>query len=149
MRRYFVPIFILFFSSCATVMHGSRQGMFITCEPRVANVYVDSVYIGQTPMSTVLRRGKNHRLRLELPGYRPFETVLTRKLDGWIFGNILLVGLAVDAVSGSMYRLSTKDLYPELTPLQGSAAAAGKDLSIRVVLNPDPSWEKIGQLVVK
>lgn len=135
------------FSGCATIMHGSRQGIFLTCEPRVAAVYIDGQYRGHTPMGAVLRRGKNHHLKIELPGYKPFETVITRRLDGWAFGNILgVVGIAVDAFNGSMYRLRTKDMYPELTPLAGGGARGGDDLSIRIVLHPDEQWEKVGQL---
>jgi hypothetical protein len=111
-------ILIIFsFSSCATLIHGSRQELFLTCEPRVASVYVDGQYIGKTPMHTFLSRGKDHQLKIELAGYKPYETTLTRRLDGWVFGNILLVGIAVDAVNGSMYRLSPKNIYPELTPM--------------------------------
>src|ERR1700742_4597598 len=119
-----VAIAAFFFSSCATIMHGSRQEVLLTCEPRVASVFVDGHLLGQTPMAAYLTRGKDHCLRVELPGYKPFEAVLTRKLDGWLFGNILSagVGIAIDAVSGSMYRLSPRDLYPELTPLPATGA---------------------------
>jgi len=131
---------IFFFSGCATIMHGSRQGVFLTCEPRVASVYIDSTYVGQTPMTAVLRRGKNHHLRIALPGYKPFETVLTRRLDGWVFGNIFgVVGIALDAYNGSMYRLSPRDMYPELTPLPAEGAAGNRDLYIKVALRPDPN----------
>ena len=143
MHLFPLAIVAFLFSGCATIMHGSRQGIFLTCEPRIANVYIDSVFAGNTPMTAVLRRGKNHHLKIALPGYKPFETELTRRLDGWAFGNILgLVGIALDAYNGSMYRLRPKDMYPELTPLTGD----GNDLSIRIVLHPDPQWEPIGQL---
>jgi len=132
-------IFVIFsFTSCATIIHGSRQAMFLTCEPRVASVYVDGKYIGHTPMNTVLSRRKGHHLRIELAGYKPFETTLTRRLDGWVFGNLLLVGIAVDAVNGSMYRLSPKNIYPELTPMSTSDSTNSKELSIRVMLHPAP-----------
>jgi hypothetical protein len=108
--------------------------MFLTCEPRVASVFVDGKYIGKTPMNMMLSRGSDHRLKIELAGYKPFETMLTRRLDGWVFGNILLVGIAVDAASGSMYRLSPRDIYPELSPLQAVDSPAGKAFSIRVTL---------------
>ena len=142
-------LMIFSFSGCATIIHGSRQDMFLTCEPRVALVYVDGQYIGNTPMNTRLSRGKDHQLRIELQGYKPFETTLTRRLDGWIFGNILLggiIGIAVDAASGSMYRLSPRDIYPELAPMSGGDSTANKRLSIRILLHPDPQWEKVGQL---
>ena len=145
-----VLILIIFsFSGCATIIHGSRQEMFLTCEPRVASVFVDGQYVGNTPLNTRLSRGKDHQLRIELRGYKPFEATLTRRLDGWIFGNILLggiIGVAVDAASGSMYRLSPRDIYPELTPAPGSDSTANKGLSIRIMLHPDPTWEKVGQL---
>jgi len=129
----------IFLSGCATIIHGSRQGVFLTCEPRVANVYIDGKLMGHTPMRAVLRRGKNHTLKMELPGYKPFETVLTRRLDGWVFGNIIgVVGLALDAYNGSMYRLSPKDQYPELTPLPGKDST--DVLSIRVVLHADSAF---------
>ena len=141
---------ILSFSDCATLIHGSKQGLFITCEPRVASVYVDGAYIGQTPMGTWLKRGKNHVLRVQLDGYKPYETVLKRKVDGWIIGNIIfggVIGIAVDAATGSMYRLSPHDIYPELTPLSaGNGAVSSRELSVVVTLHPDPQWEKIGEL---
>jgi hypothetical protein len=143
MHLFPVAIAAFLFSGCATIMHGSRQGIFLTCEPRIANVYIDSVFVGNTPMTAVLRRGKNHHLKIALPGYKPFETELTRRLDGWTFGNILgVVGIALDAYNGSMYRLRPKDMYPELTPLPEES----NGLSIRIVLHPDPQWEPIGQL---
>ena len=142
-----ITIITFFFSGCATIMHGSRQGVFLTCEPRVAAVYIDGKYLGQTPMGAVLSRGKNHHLKMELPGYKPFETELTRKLDGWAFGNILgVVGIALDAYNGSMYRLSPRDIYPELIPLPAAGATTSNGLSIKIILHPDPQWEKIGQL---
>jgi len=137
------------FSGCATIIHGSRQEMFLTCEPRVASVYVDGQFAGHTPLKTRLTRGQDHKLRIELPGYKPFETTLTRRLDGWLFGNLLLVGIAVDAASGSMYRLSPKDVYPELTPMAVGDSTAAKGLSMRIALYPDLSWEKVGQIVGK
>ena len=126
------------FSGCATIMHGSRQEMFLTCEPRVASVYVDGKYIGNTPMNTRLSRGRDHQLRIELPGYKPFETTLTRRLDGWVFGNFLLVGIALDAYNGSMYRLSPRNIYPELKPMQAGDSTGNKELSIKVMLYPAP-----------
>ena len=146
---HLLAIISFFFSGCATIMHGSRQGVFLTCEPRVAAIYIDGKYIGQTPTRVILKRGKNHHLKLELPGYKPFEAELTRKLDGWAFGNIFgLVGIALDAYNGSMYRLSPKDMYPELTPLPAGGTSDSKGLIIRITLQPDPQWEMVGQLSV-
>jgi hypothetical protein len=58
------------------------------------------------------------------------------------------VGIALDAFNGSMYRLSPKDMYPELAPLPAEGATGNSDLYIRITLHPDPQWEKVGQLAV-
>jgi hypothetical protein len=139
LSQFLLILIIISFSSCATLIHGSRQNMFLTCEPRVASVYVDGKYAGSTPMNVGLSRGRDHQLRIELQGYKPFEATLTRRLDGWVFGNLLLVGIAVDAVNGSMYRLSPRNIYPELTALPSDST---KGLSIRVMLQTDEPHEK-------
>jgi hypothetical protein len=119
--------------------------MFLTCEPRVASVFVDGKYAGHTPMNILLSRGKNHRLRIELEGYKPFETTLTRRLDGWVFGNLLLVGIALDAFNGSMYRLSPRNIYPELTPMAGrdTSRVANQSMSVSVILEADAKCDGI------
>lgn len=149
-------IYILFplwcmqlFSGCATLIHGSRQGMFITCEPRVANVFLDGVKIGQTPFFAKMSRAHNHKVRISLEGYQPYEVNLTRKLDGWVFGNILIggvIGIGVDAVTGSMFRLSPANIYPELKPDAATGVRSTEGISVVLLLKPDPGAIKIGQL---
>jgi hypothetical protein len=56
-------------------------------------------------------------VKIELPGYMPYETNLIRKVDGWIAGNIVfggLIGLAVDAITGGMYKLTPEQIQSEL-----------------------------------
>lgn len=158
---------ILLFSNCATIIHGSRQTMVITCEPRVADVFLDGSQIGQTPLTTHLTRAHNHKIRVSLDGYMPYEVDLKRRLDGWIFGNVLiggLIGIGIDAATGSMFHLTPKDIYPELklraaagtTSGPGAAgsvsmgAASGTastgDISIVLLSGSDLHGEKIGQL---
>lgn len=140
---------MLLFSGCATLIHGSRQGMTITCEPRVANVFLDGSKIGQTPLFTKLSRAHNHKIRITLEGYQPYEVDLKRKLDGWIFGNILIggaIGVGVDALTGSMFRLSPKDIYPELKPDAATGSRSIDGISIVLLLKPEPGAAKIGQM---
>jgi hypothetical protein len=148
--HFLLPILsILLFSGCATIIHGSRQGMTITCEPRVANVFIDGVRMGQTPLYTKLSRAHNHKLHISLEGYQPYELNLTRKLDGWIFGNILIggaVGIGIDALTGSMFRLSPKDFYPELKPDKAIGSNQTDNISIVLMLRPEPDAVKVGQM---
>jgi hypothetical protein len=66
-----------------------------------------------------------------------------------VWGNLLLggiPGLAIDAITGSMYKLKPEQVQATLT--QSTAAIdQHRDLVlVTVVLRPDPGWEQIGTL---
>ncbi|HRD55221.1 MAG TPA: PEGA domain-containing protein [Parachlamydiaceae bacterium] len=140
-----IPVILL--TSCATIMHGSRQTIGISSNPACARIFVDNTYYGNTPMMTKLTRKDNHMVRIELEGYYPYETILTRQLSGWVFGNIVfggVIGVAVDAITGGIYRLTPEQIEANL--LQPVAQNKNGISYISVVLKPEASWEKIGQL---
>jgi len=134
---------------CATIMQGTGQNVGIGSSPTGANVLVDGGSVGQTPVITRLSRKDNHIVRLELDGYQPFETALSRRVSGWVWGNIVfggLIGLAVDALSGGLYKLTPDQIQAELQR-EGISTRVGDDvLLIAVTLRPSPQWERIGQL---
>ena len=116
----------------------------------MAEVIVDNQSYGITPVSAKLRRKDNHHLQIKLEGYQPYEVMLTRQTSGWVFGNILfgpgvLIGIAVDAISGAMYSLRPDQVSADLQTAQKAAVEDGT-LFVVLVPNPDPRWEKIGQL---
>ena len=135
--------------SCATIIHQTRQDVGIASAPTGASVTVDNKPYGKTPLVADLKRKENHFVKVELAGYETFEVTITHKVSGWIWGNIAfggLIGLAIDAISGGMYKLTPDQVVAQLQK-QGSAALLRKDaLYIAVVLAPESSWEKIGQL---
>jgi hypothetical protein len=145
------PLFLLlvassFLCSCATLVHGPYQKFVITADPKVAEVYIDGHRFGNTPTVVRMTRWKNHRLELRLEGYKPYELQLKRKLDAWAFGNIALggpLGIGIDALSGAMYRLTPKDIYPTLTRNRRTGA---ESLAIFITLKPEAGWVKIGML---
>ncbi|MDK2964381.1 MAG: hypothetical protein PWQ29_1775 [Verrucomicrobiota bacterium] len=54
-----------------------------------------------------------------MDGYLPDETTLTKKVSGWVRGNLVfggLIGLAVDAISGGMAQLLEKHTALVFTP---------------------------------
>ena len=140
------------FSSCATIMRGSNQKVIILSQPKVANVEIDGLNAGQTPYLARLERRKKHVVRITLDGYTPYEVTLNRKMNGWIFGNLLLgglIGIAVDVATGSMYSLTPKDVYGELGPQLNTRNKKADEILLTMVLKPDPSWKKIGQMDVQ
>ena len=78
----------------------------------------------------------------------PYEATLTRGVSGWVWGNIViggLIGLAVDAISGGLYKLTPEQMTATLGKDAASVDAGA--LRIHVVLRPDSNWVRVGQLV--
>ncbi len=137
-------------TSCATIMHGTRQSVGIASNPTDASVWVDRNFVGSTPIIVDMSRKDNHIVRLELEGYQPYEINFSRQLSGWVFGNIIFggfIGLAVDAVSGGIYMLTPDQVQAELRGNSMAHSKNYKDSFITIVLEPNPSWKKIGNLV--
>jgi hypothetical protein len=75
---------------------------------------------------------------------------LTRSVSGWVWGNIVfggIIGLAVDAITGGLYKLSPEQVSAQLQRAGGDAAADGGDaLVLTVILRPGPGMERVGTL---
>ena len=84
-----------------------------------------------------------------MDGYESYETTITRGVSGWVVGNLVfgaLVGLAVDAISGGLYRLKPDEISAELQKSGGAVIDGQGKMFICVILEINPSWEKVGQL---
>ena len=136
-------------AGCATIMHGSSQEIAIGSAPTGARVIVDGVAAGVTPYVADLKRKDKHVIRIEMDGYEPFEMPISRATSGWVWGNLVfggLPGLAVDAITGGLYKLKPEEISASLRE-QGVSVAEGADyLVVAVVLEPQAGWEKIGEL---
>lgn len=135
--------------ACATIMHGSSQEVGIGSSPTGARVTIDNQERGTTPTVVKLSRKDNHTVRIEMAGYEPYEMTVVRKVSGWVWGNIVfggLIGLAVDAITGGLYKLEPSQVQASLAR-QGAELDLGDDaLYLAVVLRPDPEWQRIGEL---
>lgn len=149
MKRFALTVAALLSTGCASIMHGTSQDVGISSSPTNANVTVDKVAQGQTPVVAKLSRKDNHIVRLELDGYAPAEMTLTRSVSGWVWGNVVfggLIGLAVDAISGGLYKLTPAQLQGTLAR-QGASIAPAKDgVYVVLVKAPEAEWVKVGQL---
>jgi hypothetical protein len=151
--RSFVLTLLSFSSltSCATIMHGTRQSIGIASNPSNASVWVDRAYMGDTPIIVSMSRKDNHFVRIELDGYLPYEATFSRQLSGWVLGNFVfggVIGLAVDANTGGIYRLTPDQVQAEMRTHNMMTLKQSDSSYIAVVLQPDPAWEKIGNMVV-
>ena len=139
-----------FIAGCATVINGSTQDVLLASTPSGAKVTIDGTEQGVTPLSTSLKRKDKHTVRLELEGYAPYELAFSRGVSGWIAGNILLgglIGVAVDAITGSMYVLKPDQVQTTMALPTTALRTGGDDIVVAVVLHADPAWVKVGDLV--
>ena len=140
----------ILFSGCATIAHGPLQKFVVTAEPKIASVYVDGKLYGQSPIVIRMSRRKNHLLEIKLEGYQTYQLNLKRKLDGWAFGNLFtggIPGIAIDLLTGSIFKLTPKDIYPTLQA--GKLHTGNESIAVLVTMQPEEGWEKIGELTTE
>jgi hypothetical protein len=138
---------ILVLAACASIIHGSRQQVSISSTPSNARVTVNGQPQGATPVVVRLKRKDLHTVRLELEGYQPVEIPLRRKVSGWVWGNIVfggLIGLAVDAGTGAMYKLTPEQVVTTLPAAVGTLRTDA--LYVVLVDTPDREWEHVWAL---
>jgi hypothetical protein len=144
-----IALSVVVVTGCASIVNGTTQSIGISSNPSQAKVTVNGRELGKTPVIAKLERSENHVLRMELQGYKPFEATLTRSVSGWVWGNILfggLIGLAVDAISGGLYKLSPEQISGALAA-DGTSVALSKDgIYMIVTMAPQSDWVQVGQL---
>jgi hypothetical protein len=104
-------------NSCATFINSTTQEIEIKSTPENASITIDGKKFGLTPQIVNIDRGRNHVLKIELDGYEPYETQLTRKISFWFWGNALngfIPGMTIDMFTGSMYNLFPGNISVEL-----------------------------------
>lgn len=132
---------------CASIIHGTSQDVGISSQPSQAEVVINNQTHGKTPLVAKLSRKDNHIIKINLPGYQPYETTLTRNVSGWVWGNVLfggLIGLAVDAISGGIYNLTPEQIVA--TMASENVKVSDNGLYIAIVLLPQPEWNKVASL---
>ncbi len=105
-------------TGCATIVTGKYQNVSVTSEPPGAKIIVDNGTSITTPGSFKLARNRNCRLVAEYPGAEAQQKELKRTLQGWFWGNILLLsctGCAVDLASGGAYKLVPDKVHFDFT----------------------------------
>ena len=83
-------------------------------------------------------------MKIELPGYQPAESTITRGTSRWVLGNLLfggLIGVVVDATSGGLYALTPEQISATLT----ASPAPKLDASAPPTAIPDRLREPIAR----
>lgn len=109
---------VLLAPNCATLMWKRTQRIPVTSSPVGATVSVNGMQEGTTPLEIrLVRREKGQVIRIEAPGYNPFEIRTQRNISfKTILGNIVLcAGMAafnsgMDMGFGENKRVSILDI---------------------------------------
>ena len=148
-NRRLVPLLVLALTACATIMHGTEQGVGVSSQPTNAKVSVDNKPLGVTPVVATLARGNTHVVRVEMDGYQPFEMTLIKSTSGWVWGNIVfggLIGLAVDAISGGLYNLEPAQVMAQMQRQGASGTVTPNGIYVVLVPEPRAEWLRLGTL---
>ena len=140
---------LLLAGGCATIMHGTTQEISISSVPSGAKVLVDGKTRGLTPAVADLRRKDKHLIQIQLDGYQPYELHLVRRTSGWVWGNVVFLGwlgLAVDAITGGIYKMSLDEVRAELRKSDQTMLLEDGVLLVILARSITPEMELIGQL---
>jgi hypothetical protein len=105
--RLYFPAFVFFFglTGCATIFDGDTQLLTFDSFPTGAEVYVDGVLLGVTPMSASVKRKKDATLTLKKEGYVDRVMPMATTMNMTFLGNLVtggLFGTTTDSATGAI-----------------------------------------------
>jgi hypothetical protein len=118
----FISVLCIAFSSCGTIVNGTRQDVAIASNPPGATV-TDGNETWRAPTSIRLPRKKSTVLTFTKPGYETRTVQVHSEFSAWTIANVFLVWplspvwVAIDACSGGMWKLAPEAITCELQPL--------------------------------
>jgi hypothetical protein len=109
-------------SACGAIFNSGPARVNFTSTPDTAEVWIDGVRRGTTPVFLELEKRKDHTVTFKKAGYQDMVNPLPRSVKGVyvvfdILGGILPV--IVDAATGSWYVLSTDHVHGTLQRMSG------------------------------
>jgi len=116
---------VLLSQNCATLTRSRQQIVPVTSSPPGAEIIVNGVRKGVTPKLILLsRKVKDQTIRIECPGYNPFEIRMTRSYSSFhVLSNVVLGLVIGTAVAGAWY-LSRDETAPAGSLCVGTAVGA-------------------------
>lgn len=104
---------IFYFSSCATLFKGTSKEVNFNSDPQRAEVYINGVKLGTTPVTLKLEENKTYTIEFKKEGYETVTKRITNHVGaGWIILDILggLIPVVVDAATGAWYHLDQENV---------------------------------------
>ncbi|MSR77647.1 MAG: PEGA domain-containing protein [Candidatus Omnitrophica bacterium] len=110
---FLVTVLLAGHTGCASIVSGKQEDVTIHSEPAGAEVYVDDLKIGTTPMIASLKRKKHHTVKFKKEGYQEELRTTGRGFNWWFTGNLILggiIGIIVDFATGAVYKVKPQEV---------------------------------------
>lgn len=112
--------FAFTFSSCASILTGSKRKVLFETDPTGAKVLVNGFEKGTTP--TQLKVRADDRIDFKLDDYKEKVVVMDSKFNlVSIINGFSIIGWGIDALTGSLKRVDTKYVKVSLDPANKKA----------------------------
>jgi len=113
---------VLLSQNCATLTRSRQQIVPVTSSPPGAAIIVNGVRKGVTPKLILFsRRDKDQTIRIECPGYNPFEIRMMRSYSSFhVLANGVL-GLVVGTAVATAWNLARDETAPDWSICIGTA----------------------------
>jgi len=105
---------LIFCTSCATVISGTKQSITFESSPSGAAVYLDGERVGVTPFTDKLKKNKYSSFRVELDGYETVSRTLGKDVDLVALLSIFWDLGTTDLATGSAWKYDRNSYYIEL-----------------------------------
>ena len=118
-------------TGCGFAVNGLHQDLAITSKPSGAQVYVDGVSHGTSPVVVAVKRKHSHVVRVEQEG-QAVETSVSPEASMWEWGNLVfgwLLGVGIDAWTGGMYTFPTSQIHADFPSMPEKAVKTAREVS--------------------
>lgn len=134
-------------TGCASIMGQNYAGYPVTTTPPGATVIVNGYSYQSTPLVLAASRNNPHMIRIEREGCPTFDAVVTSRMTGWVWGNLIfggVIGLMIDMASEAAYELHPDHLAVRYGEQNGKCVIAGSNLASMYPPVPPPPLQVTG-----
>lgn len=105
---------VLFLSGCAGIIHGNDQVLTFNSEPAGAEVLLDGVSVGVTPLSTKVKKNAKSTVMIKKDGYSAQTLPLGKHFDSIAILNVFWDLSTTDMITGAAYEYDPNTYYVKL-----------------------------------
>jgi hypothetical protein len=105
---------MLLMTGCASVFKGQDQVLSFTSEPEGATVRIDGNVVGQTPLSTKVKKSSVDSISIEKDGFRTETMAPEKRFDNVAFLNIFWDLSTTDLITGAAYEYQPSNFHYKL-----------------------------------